>query len=81
MRQSKLVSEMISKAGKLFNDSKFIKQCMLQAASLLNLGKKGQFINISLSVNTVAEHIFGISGHNYDQLREKLNISFILSCS
>ena len=33
--------------------------------------KKGQFSNISLSANTVAERISDMSGNIYDQLREK----------
>lgn len=68
---SYVVSEMIAKAGKPFKDGEFIKQCMLQAASIVCLEKKGQFSNISLSANTVAERISDLSDNIYDQLREK----------
>uniref|UniRef100_A0A8D2IX21 HAT C-terminal dimerisation domain-containing protein n=1 Tax=Varanus komodoensis TaxID=61221 RepID=A0A8D2IX21_VARKO len=68
---SYVVSEMIAKAGKPFKDGEFIKKCMLQAASIVCPEKKGQFSNISLSANTVAERISDLSGNVYDQLREK----------
>ncbi|KAM9391450.1 general transcription factor II-I repeat domain-containing protein 2-like [Pholidichthys leucotaenia] len=74
MWQSKLgyvVSEMIAKVGKLFKDGELIEKCMLQAASIVCLEKKGQFSNISLSANTVAERISDLSGNIYEQLREK----------
>ena len=62
---------MIAKAGKPFKDGEFIKQCMLQAASMVYPEKKGQFSNISISANTVAERISDMSANIYDQLREK----------
>ena len=71
VKASYVVSEMIAKAGKPFKDSEFIKQCMLQAASIVCPEKKGQFSNISLSGNTVAERISDMSGNIYDQLRDK----------
>ena len=65
---SYVVSEMITNAGKLFKDIEFIKQCMLQVASIVCLEKKGQVSNISLSAYTVAERNSDISGNIYDQL-------------
>ncbi|XP_067096949.1 general transcription factor II-I repeat domain-containing protein 2-like [Osmerus mordax] len=62
---------MIAKAGKPFKEGEFIRKCMLQAASIVCPEKKGQFSNISLSANTVAERISDLSGNIYDQLREK----------
>ncbi|KAF7249505.1 General transcription factor II-I repeat domain-containing protein 2A [Varanus komodoensis] len=62
---------MIAKAGKPFKDGEFIKECMLQAASIVCPEKKGQFSNITLSANTVAERISDLSGNIYDQLCEK----------
>lgn len=71
IKASYVVSEMIAKAGKPFKDGEFIKQCMLQAASIVCPEKKAQFSNISISANTVAERISDMSGNIYDQLREK----------
>ena len=71
VKASYVVSEMIAKAGKPFTDGEFIKQCMLQAASIVCPEKKAQFSNISFSANTVAERISDMSGNIYDQLREK----------
>ncbi len=67
---SYMVSEMIARAGKPFKEGEFIKKCMLLAASKACLEKKGQFSNISLSANTVAERISELSENVYDQLRE-----------
>lgn len=71
VKASYVVSEIIAKAGKSFKDSEFIKQCMLQAASIVCPEKKAQFSNISISANTVAERISDMSGNIYDQRREK----------
>ena len=68
---SYVVSEMIAKAGKPFTEGEFIKKCILQAASIVCPEKEGQFSNISLSANTVAERISDLSSDIYDQLREK----------
>ncbi|KAG1935508.1 SCAN domain-containing protein [Pimephales promelas] len=68
---SYVVSEMIAKAGKPFKEGKFIKNCMLLAASKVCPEKKGQFSDISLSANTVAERISDLSENIYHQLREK----------
>ncbi|KAM9305583.1 general transcription factor II-I repeat domain-containing protein 2-like [Gastrophryne carolinensis] len=65
---SYVVSMMIAKAGKSFKEGEFIKKCMLQAASIISPEKKGQFSNISLSSNTVAERISELSSDIYDQL-------------
>ncbi len=66
-----MVSEMIAMAGKPFKECEFIKKCMLIAASKVRPEKKGQFGNISLSVNTVAERISDLPENIYDHLREK----------
>ncbi|XP_073681619.1 general transcription factor II-I repeat domain-containing protein 2A-like [Garra rufa] len=68
---SYMVSEMIAKAGKPFTEGEFVKKCILQAASIVCPEKKGQFSNISLSANTVAERISDLSNDIYDQLCEK----------
>lgn len=68
---SYVVSEMIAKAGKPFKEGEFLKMCILQAASIVCPEKKGQFSNISLSANTVAERISDLSSDIYDQLCEK----------
>lgn len=68
---SYVVSEMIAKAGKPFTEGEFVKKCILQAASIVCPEKKGQFSNISLSANTVAERISDLSSNIYHQLREK----------
>ncbi|KAK2833783.1 hypothetical protein Q5P01_017672 [Channa striata] len=62
---------MIAKAGKPFTEGEFVKKCILQAASIVCPEKKGQFNNISLSANTVAERISVLSSDIYDQLCEK----------
>ncbi len=62
---------MIARAGKPFKEGKYIKKCMLLAATKLCPEKKGQFSNISLSANTVAERISDLSENIYDQLHEK----------
>lgn len=61
---------MITKAGKPFT-GEFIKKCILQAAHIVIPEKKGQFNNISLSANTVAERISDLSSDIYHQLCEK----------
>ena len=68
---SYVVSEMIVQAGKPFTDGEFIKKCMLQVASIVCPEKKGQFSNISLSANTVAERTIELSRNIYNQLQEK----------
>lgn len=68
---SYVVSEMIAKVGKPFTEGEFVKNCILQAASIVCPEKKGQFSNISLSANTVAERISDLSSNIYDQLCEK----------
>lgn len=68
---SYMVSEMIATAGKPFTEGEFVKKCILQAASIICPEKKGQFSNISLSANTVAERISDLSSDIYDQLCEK----------
>lgn len=65
---SYVVSEMIAKP---FTEGEFVKKCILQAASIVCPEKKGQFSNISLSANTVAERISDLSSNIYDQLHEK----------
>ncbi|XP_070593080.1 general transcription factor II-I repeat domain-containing protein 2A-like isoform X2 [Erythrolamprus reginae] len=68
---SYVVSEMIAKAGKPFKEGEFVKNCILRAASIVFPEKNGQFSNISLSANTVAERISDLSSDIYDQLCEK----------
>ncbi|KAI5104474.1 protein transcription factor II-I repeat domain-containing protein 2B-like protein [Silurus meridionalis] len=53
------------------SQGEFVKKCILQAASIICPEKKGQFSNISLSANTVAERISDLSNDIYDQLCEK----------
>ena len=65
------ISEMIAIAGKPFTEGEFVKKCILQAAGTICPEKKGQFSNISLSANTVAERISDLSSDIYDQLCEK----------
>ena len=60
---------MIAKAGKPFAEGEFIKECMLQAASIVCPEKRAQFASISLSPNTVAERVTELSGNIYGQLR------------
>lgn len=67
-----MVSEMIAKAGKPYTEGEFVKKCMLQAASIICPEKKGQFSNLSLSANTVAERISDMSSDIYHQLCEKV---------
>ncbi|KAL3831818.1 hypothetical protein ACJMK2_023520 [Sinanodonta woodiana] len=71
VESSYVVSEMIAKAGKSFKEGEFIKNCMLQAASIVCPENKGRLSNISLSTNTVAERISELSSNIYDQLCEK----------
>ncbi|KAI3351118.1 hypothetical protein L3Q82_005683 [Scortum barcoo] len=66
-----MVSEMTAKVGKPFTEGEFVKKCILQAASIVCPEKKGQFSNISLSANTVAERISDLSSNIYHQLCEK----------
>ncbi|RVE60969.1 hypothetical protein OJAV_G00165900 [Oryzias javanicus] len=68
---SYVVSEMIAKAGKPFTEGEFVKKCLLQVAHFVCPEKKGQFNNISLSANTVAERISDLSSDIYEQLCEK----------
>ncbi|XP_069792252.1 LOW QUALITY PROTEIN: general transcription factor II-I repeat domain-containing protein 2-like [Narcine bancroftii] len=68
---SYVVSEMIVKAGNPFTEGEFVKKCILQAASIVRPENKGQFSNISLSANTVAERISHLSSDIYNQLCEK----------
>uniref|UniRef100_A0A669DFX6 SPIN-DOC-like zinc-finger domain-containing protein n=1 Tax=Oreochromis niloticus TaxID=8128 RepID=A0A669DFX6_ORENI len=68
---SYVVSEMIAKAEKPFTEGEFVKKCILQAANIVCPAKKGQFSNISLSANTVADCISDLSNDIYDQLCEK----------
>ncbi|TKS65945.1 General transcription factor II-I repeat domain-containing protein 2 [Collichthys lucidus] len=72
---SYMVSEMIATAGKPFTEGEFVKKCILQAASIICPEKKGQFSNISLSANTVAERISDLSNDIYDQLCEKAKVA------
>ncbi|KAF0039270.1 hypothetical protein F2P81_007505 [Scophthalmus maximus] len=65
---SYVLSEMIAKP---FKEGEFIKKCILLAASKVCPEKKGQFSNISLSANTVAERSSDLSENIYDQLHEK----------
>ncbi|XP_071979042.1 general transcription factor II-I repeat domain-containing protein 2-like [Engystomops pustulosus] len=76
---SYVVSMMIAKAGKSFKEGEFIKKCMLQAASIISPEKKGQFSNVSLSANTVAERISDLSSDIYDQLCEKIKCFSVYS--
>ncbi|XP_042589393.1 general transcription factor II-I repeat domain-containing protein 2-like [Cyprinus carpio] len=55
------VSEIIAKARKPFKEGKFIKKCLLLAASKVCPEKNDQFSKISLSANTVAERISDLS--------------------
>ena len=66
-----MVSELIAKAGKPFTEGQFLKDCMLRVADILCPEKKSLFNNLSLSANTVAERINGLSGNIYEQLRDK----------
>ena len=58
---------MIAKAGKPFTEGEFIKECMLQAASIVCPEKRAQFASISLSPNTVAERVTELSGNIYEE--------------
>ncbi|KAI5086058.1 protein transcription factor II-I repeat domain-containing protein 2B-like protein, partial [Silurus meridionalis] len=71
LRTIYMVSEMIATAGKPFKEGEFVKKCILQAASIICPEKKGQFSNISLFANTVAERISDLSSDIYDQPCEK----------
>jgi len=62
---------MIAKVRKPFTESEFVKKCVLQAAHIVCPEKKVQFNNISLSANTVAERISGLSSDIYDQMRQQ----------
>ena len=72
VKASFTLSEMIAKAGKPFTEGEFIKECMLQAASIVCPEKRAQFASISLSPNTVAERVNELSGNIYGQLRDKV---------
>ncbi|KAK0145575.1 General transcription factor II-I repeat domain-containing protein 2 [Merluccius polli] len=66
-----VVSELIAKAGKPFTEGQFLKDCMLRVADILCPEKKSLFNTLSLSANTVAERINGLSGNIYEQLWDK----------
>lgn len=72
---SYVVSELIAKAGKPFTEGQFVKDCMLRVADILCPEKRSLF-NVSLSANTVAERINGLSGNIYEQLQDRAR-SFI----
>ncbi|KAK0154547.1 General transcription factor II-I repeat domain-containing protein 2 [Merluccius polli] len=72
VKASYTLSEMIARAGKPFTEGEFIKECMLQAASIVCPEKRAQFASISLSPNTVAERVTELSGNIYGQLRDKV---------
>ncbi|XP_077972719.1 EPM2A-interacting protein 1-like [Styela clava] len=71
VKASYKISENIAIAGKPFTEGEFVKKCLLQTARIICPEKKGQFSNVSLSANTVAERISDLSSDIYDQLGEK----------
>lgn len=68
VKASYMVSEAIAETGKPFTEGKSVKNCTLQAASIVCLEKRGRFSNISLSANTVAQRISDLSSNISDQL-------------
>ena len=68
---SLMVAYNLAKRNKPFSDGDFIKQCMVECASVMCPNEKSKFESISLSRRTVVRRIDSIS----DQLTEQLMIA------
>lgn len=76
VKASYLIAKEIALASKPFSEGEFVKTCLLKAAETVCPEKRQAFANISLTRNTVADRISGLSEDLDSQLKRKVR-SFI----
>ncbi|XP_065811264.1 general transcription factor II-I repeat domain-containing protein 2-like [Labrus bergylta] len=65
------VAKLIAQHGKPFSDGDFIKQCLIKVTEIMCPEKVQDFINVSLSRNTVVRRIEDLSANLKLQLKDK----------
>ena len=76
-KTSFVISHKIAKKNKPFSDGEFVKECLMDSASLICPEKRKAFENVSLSRRTVTRRIEDIAGNLELQLqREVANFDF-----
>ena len=68
VKASFFVAEEVAKSARPFTEGEFIKNCMLKVCDAVCPDKRQLFSNVSLSRNTVAEHIDQLSTNLKEQL-------------
>lgn len=71
VRTSYVISHKIARKSKSFSDGEFVKECLLDSASLICPEKKGAFENVSLSRRTVTRRVEDIAGNLELQLKNR----------
>ena len=57
VKASFIAAAKITKSARPFNEGKCVKKCMVKVCDILCPDNKHDFLNVSLSRNTVAEHM------------------------
>ena len=71
-KTSFVISHKIAKKNKPFSDGEFVKECLMDSASLICPEKREAFENVSLSRRTVTRRIEDIAGNLELQLQRKV---------
>ncbi|XP_042206651.1 general transcription factor II-I repeat domain-containing protein 2-like, partial [Homarus americanus] len=69
---SYVIAHKIAKNSKPFSEGEFIKECMIDSASILCPDKKNQFENVCLSRRTIVRRVENIAESMYLQFKEKV---------
>ncbi|XP_042242397.1 general transcription factor II-I repeat domain-containing protein 2B-like [Homarus americanus] len=69
---SYVIAHKIAKNSKPLSEGEFIKECMIDSASILCPDKKNQFENVCLSRRTIVRRVENIAENMYLQFKEKV---------
>ncbi|XP_067943372.1 general transcription factor II-I repeat domain-containing protein 2-like [Watersipora subatra] len=71
VKASFIVAAEIAKSARPFSEGEFVKKCMVIVCDIVCPDKKQEFLNVSLSRNTVAERVCELSTNLHKQLIKK----------
>ena len=66
-----IVAAEIAKSARPFNEEEFVKKCVVKVCDVVCPDKKQDFLNVSLSRNTVAERMCELSTNLHKQLTKR----------
>ena len=61
----------IAKEAQPFTEGEFVKNCMIKVCDIVCPDKRQSFLNVSLSINTVADHVCDLATDLQQQLMGK----------